>query len=1351
MSRRCILFLLLFCSLNLLEAQVPENIFVRNMGDNELRSSMDCPDHFAGNISLGTVNAQSNDIDLEVSYLCFGDIMNIQNSNSNLTGDPEPSTDPGIGYAFYDCPPTVTGPTKADIEADPCLNTTDPIFVNGVALNLTNGMWVARDQQFGNIQLENTGVLQEAYNNFAPVQLWFAPITLDEFANGGFEDNGSCVNVNAAEWFSVVYLNEIEANNIQTSVNGNGCVGSFVVTGGLPEFDGLTYSDISIYLTSNPAITGLLSTGTALHGEEVMFSIPQPGEYTIEVTDGKSCMRTFTMDMASCSSISLTASDITGNVGDVVCFDIGTENFTGVGSLQFSFAYDQSILQYNSAGNFNLTGLDASGIANPNPGQVTFSWLDPYFVGVTLPDGTSIFELCFTILAETAGTNLSFTGIPAIIEAVDANGNPIGITLNDGTLTTDTNMALNVDVTVDSVSCGGLSDGMISLLVTGGTPPYSYNWEEVGGTPNGPINIASSGSVSTINALSAGTYSFTLTDQTVPPEQVIQTVEVFEEPPIFINITGTNPTCPGDTDGTFEITSLGGGTGNPNNFDIEWSTGDINTQMITGLGQGGYSVTVTDLAGCTQISSNSIGVNLIDIVATTLDHVTCDGNGADGVIVVEANGGTGAISFEWDTGVTGTTITDLIPAGYSVTATDANNCSFNETFTINPPEVPVITEFLNSTVSCANSTDGSLTVVATPANSPIATYTWSPDVGTTSTVNNLSPGTYYVTVTAEDGCVARDSSEVLAPDPLIIADTTLQIPTCPGQDIVATGLIGITVSGGTGPYSYFWSNNTTNPTVPALYGDSTYTVTITDANLCPPLIADIYLPNPPSIILTTANTEITSCASGVCDGEATVIASSGTGNGTYTFQWPSGNEESGTSTSTDVQLCAGPNVIAVNDGACTVYDTIMIGSPTPVTVPAANVEEYIPNCFGLSNGSLTVNAVGGTPPYDYVWSTTETGNTAVDLAAGTYVVTIVDDNNCNTSLTIDLPEPDPLVVTIDPDEENTHDVTCFGEADGMIGLLIDGAAEGALMYDWTDNVSEEESAINLEPGVYSVTVTDAKLCMDSATYVISEPTPIVPFIPVPEEPTCFGDRTVITVDSAVGGGIGIYSFSVNGGPPQSLGNLVRVNGGREHTIKVLISPGNCFVEETIFINQPAEVVVDLGPDLEIQLGDSIQLQPSLFVPLSIDTIAWSPTTDMYCNSEDCLRPWVSPLDTREYTLQVRDSDGCIGEDAIIVDVDKNRNVYVPNIFSPNGDGFNDFFRIHVGPGVTNVDFFQVYGRWGGLLYENRNFYPTDNESFGWDGKFNGKVMNPGTYVYLIKVVFDDGLELLYRGDISIVY
>ena len=1328
-------------------AQVPTSAQVETpVGNSANFGSMVCPPGvtaFAGTSDQALfASAQSTDVE----FLCLGDSMNIDHLGGQTFGDPDPSSPPGISYVFYNCPPTVSGSDFATVLTDACLITNpDPG---------PNTTWVVQNPNpplpplidiDGNATFINEGLLQTFFNGGNPVELWFAPVTLDEFATFGFETDGvggptgPCINVNTTDAFRVVYLNEIQGTNINTAANGS-CTGSFVAEGGLPEFDGSDYTNISVTLASDPSISAEIPLGGVTHGETVQFVVPQPGVYNVMIEDGKSCEANFTVDMSSCAALTTTASNEFAIPGSMVCVDVTASNFTNILSFQYTVSYDPAILSYSAINPINIPPDLLFGV--PNPGNITVIWNDTNFppTGQTIADDVVLYEICFTAIGNLGDVSpITFSGDLTPVEVTAADGNnslPIGSFFNDGVVILSTNV-----LAVEISSCSTIANsGSFTVSVTGGTAPYNFGWVEQGNPGNTGTGTIPDGMVT---GLAPGIYDVAVMDS--GGEIQTASVTIANADPLFAQLDPTNPTCPSSTNGSLSLIFSGGIAPHSN----VWSTGAVDVTEITGLSQGTYSVTVTDNMGCEAVASLGIGSPSISLDTLLLQHINCNGPNDNGAIRVEARGGTQPFTYVWDTGATTPDINNLIAGIYCVTATDFNGCSFNTCITVNEPTAPQIIQYDSVSVICPSDQSGSLTVIAQPGNAAITSYQWDANAfnQTTATAGGLIGGDYSVTVTDAVGCSTVGMVSLYVPAPLTVDVVTTE-PNCREDN---NGQIQLMLSGSTAPYNIQWENGSTFPVLPSLTCDSTYSVTISGANNCETVVENIYLDCPQAIVVTFTDVEIVTCNNGVpCDGQATAIASGGTaGTGLYNYTWSSGESISNAIQSTAVQLCQSLQTVEVNDGLCSVIDTVDIPSPTPLGIDIASTFSTPVSCFGDTDGSAMVQATGGTPGYTYAWTNPVSTEQMIDnVAAGNYSVIVTDDNGCNFSFVIEVGEPDLLVASID--NANTVDVVCNGGDNGQVAITWTGGNPGSETYTWNPNVSTTSTATNLAVGTYAVTVTDQKGCSDELQYMVSEPPAIVAIVPPPIEPMCSGDQTVVTVDTVFGGTGQAYRFSVDFGPPQFITAAIPVLSGT-HTVQVFDSLG-CSIEFDLFVDEPLPVLVDLGEDVTIELGDSLQLNPAIGSVFPIDTLLWDPLDFLTCPTNEtlCRKPWVKSLETTLYELTVIDANGCVGTDEIIVDIDKNRNVFIPNAFSPNGDGVNDVLKVFTGPGVQQVNFFKIYDRWGEILYEDSEFLPADFYLEGWDGKFNGKDMNSAVYVYIAEVVFVDGVVLLYRGDITLI-
>lgn len=1550
-SRIIPLALLLMTSI-LGNAQTPQSIQIQQSTSthNGDLPEVACADQFAGTISFANFSGSSNDVDMDTIYFCFNDQIDvIGNGDSDLTGDPNPLTNPGVSYGFYDCPPSIDGPDFATIINDPCfIDNPDP----NVEFFVTSG-----GSPDGSIIFSNGGQIQTAFGGGDPILIWFAPLTVDDFGlkiqetdgNGG--PAGPCMNVNSSEAFAVVYLNEILASNQSTMSSTGGCVGNFDIAGGLPEFDGSDY-DITIQLVTDPTVTGtLMAPGGVTHGDNVSFTVPQPGIYSVSILDGKACPEMFLMDFSACQILEMEIGVTTVAPGGNVCVDVTVnDGFDNIIALGWSFSFDETVFNFTGATNFNpnLGGLNSSTINEPgsNPGSLIFAWNS--FSGENLADGVLLYQLCFDAIGTPGNcSSIEFTNDPfpapnPIEVGIDDSPNPtqIGFDGINGQICID-GATIDLVFMQTPASCPGEADGDFTVGINGGTAPYQLQWQAVnGGATQGPVNVNTNTFTTPMNQ-APGCYSVTVTDassavvdtvcveapdgidilfddnpplcigdngditalvvllpsNTLEPDLTdysfmwsngstdpntgsipdgaysvtvtqpngcteVNSTTLFEPMPFDVDVNITSASCSGIDDGAISITVSGATPDMNNDYIIEWptigggltfmnnvsnvsgleptnyplnitdangcvftdtitvdaiktlsvnasvqdvlcngtNTGNIfavgitsggaadlpynfqwfgnppppaptNTPtetQLTGLGVGLtgvgiYNLTMTDAAGC-QIDT-TFEINEPEVLDATLLAVTPEtcNIGNDGTVTLGVTGGTFPYSYDWGPGIAPDSMVNNLSSGmYTVTVMDANLCMDTVQVTVSQPVPPIVTMFEDDILNCPDSADGMLTVVVdNPGN--IISYDWMPNVGNTETLTGLGAGEYIVTITANDGCVTIDTALVTAPEMLVLDSVVTVPPICPGD---GNGQISLFVSGGTAPYFFDWPTeldifdgvgNATASGTPVVAG--TYTITVLDANLCPGLTFDVTLEDSPTIVVDFSAIDSVSCfnAGGFCDGSATATATYSDGStGNFNFTWASGEADNGVMMSTASQLCRGDQPVTVSDGTCFVIDTVFIPSPDSLRIGSIMKDNV--SCTGDTDGSITLQAAGGTPPYTYSWSTNETGPTISNLAPGIYIAVIDDANGCSFTVSTEIEEPDPFILL----EADIRDVSCNGFDNGSYTVTFQGGTVlmGNPTYTWSNGIAPPTSSIaqNLAAGTYSVTGTDDKGCQAEISFTINEPAPIGFNIADIAPINCFNESTFITVDSAFGGGPNsFFNFEVDNFGESPLGTLFPIFAG-EHTITVYdrsVMDG-CFVDTTIIVTEPAPISINLPATAEIELGDTLfQMNPAITATTQIDSFIWSPTTGLLCPNDtfmlvNCPNPVVNITESMNYSLTIIDENGCEAFDEIFIEVDDNRNVFIPNIFSPNDDGRNDIFRIYTGLGVANINYFRVFNRWGSPIYDMRDIAPSPDGTVGWDGRYNGERLNPDVYVYIIEVTFLDGETLLYRGDVTLL-
>ena len=1115
------LALAFFCLFQTAFSQIPQSI-ISKAPTGAQDAVLACPpgqQNFAGTVSLGSINAQSNDIDLDTMYLCLGDeAWILHNGDADLSGDPDPLTPPGIGYAFYDCLPTISGPDKTTIGTDPCLVDNPPptdLFYVATAGDLN-----------GDLMFFNDGNLISIFNGGAPALFWWAPITFDALVTvpvppsdtvyqALYENNGPCVNANVDAAFATVYLNGISIANVTFGEGNTGCLGSFILGGGLPEWDGSNYS-IDISLASDPSIKGFVTSGPATHGDQVSFAVPQPGLYTITVEDGKSCGATVQLDIVTCQAVVLEIGSSAGLPGDNVCVDISVENFVEILGTQFTLVYDQTILDLTSIEGFNPT-LPGLGIGNFNalPGEILFSWSDFNPTGSTLSDGAVMFSLCFDIIGNLGDcSDVEFSNTPLAVEVITAVGLADAILLGGDICATD---AIPVVTIISSPeACPGFMDGSFTVMVEGGTPAYEVFWQDLAGGPvQGPGVINTQGGSFTASNLSAGNYALTVTDSGSAPEY-LDTVFIDEGPALNVIFEQVAPLCNGGTGSLTAVIVLDSvPVFNPGpQYLFVWSNSDT-TQTISGITSGLYSVTVTDtITGCSAMSSTFLPQT--PPIVTTVDVITdatCSGV-ADGSITVSASGGTpgGAdpYTFFWPEVAGGTTetgatssVSSLLEGVYLVEVIDLNGCVDSTLVTVGASKELVLTPLTTQDISCNALCDGSISVQASTIGGLSNSYAFNwvgvpgiPPPGpvntaTTSTVNNLCAGSYNVTLTDDAGCEVSASFSLVEPEALEASLLDFTNESCTvGSDGTAT--VGVT--GGTYPYAYGWGVPGQIDSTIASLNANDYVVTVTDANGCQDSVSfTITLPTPPQVV--ALDSMFLNCFDDT-DGVLSVVANPGS-SPISNYAWSNGPP--GPAQTSITGLAPGNYCVTITaTDDCETIACADVIAPLPLQLDSTSTTS--PLCPGLGGGAISVFVTGGTEPYFYDWSLDAfdgVGISAIggaNVIAGPYDVIITDANGC-PALQVDVTIDDPPAIEVD--FTGIDSVSCFANqgvpCDGIataIAQYSDGSS-GLFNFLWPSG----ESSFN------AATSTAIQLCLGDQTLTVSDGTCSATFdvfIPFPD-------------------------------------------------------------------------------------------------------------------------------------------------------------------------------------------------------------------------------------------------------------
>ena len=395
-------------------------------------------------------------------------------------------------------------------------------------------------------------------------------------------------------------------------------------------------------------------------------------------------------------------------------------------------------------------------------------------------------------------------------------------------------------------------------------------------------------------------------------------------------------------------------------------------------------------------------------------------------------------------------------------------------------------------------------------------------------------------------------------------------------------------------------------------------------------------------------------------------------------------------------------------------------------------------------GQMTTISVD--PNYaSYLWSDNSTGTSITTSSTNTYTVTVTNSAGCLATAQVNLIEDDNF-----PIADAGADLILDCE---LNSIAIGGNSSlGNMTYNWStiepnisiNNSNNIQASVN-QASTYQLLVTNNyNGCSATDEMMVSNNNNIPTNASFDIDPLiCFGDQNATLTISSVQNGTPPYSYAINQGIFQ-VNNSFSFLGAE--TYSITIQDANlCEWETEVTVPTPPEFSLNLGEDITISLGDDAQLmvQPNY----NLSEFQWRPDSTLPCL--DCLNPIVSPIFQTTYIASATSEEGCLTEDFLTVFVKKERNVFIPNAFSPNEDGQNDFFKIFGGSDVKKINSFIIFNRWGETLYQASDFDVLD-EKIGWDGMLKGKKANQGVYVYVVEIEFVDGWTEIYRGDLTLV-
>lgn len=858
-----------------------------------------------------------------------------------------------------------------------------------------------------------------------------------------------------------------------------------------------------------------------------------------------------------------------------------------------------------------------------------------------------------------------------------------------------------------------------SFLVTEGFEQYQWSTGESTNTIT--IDNPVAGTPYSVTVTSATGCTLVLTD-TLPPIEELPTPAIDAVPDTTV--------CVGNT---VWITPTG------ENFTSVFSPSlgfTADSFLLSPLTTTTYLFTVVDDYGCKRdtlaytVIVDTIS-QIIDITNSLIDSTSCS-DSADGAISFTTN----ASSLRWETGDTSNTIQNLAPGDYAVTLTDQFGCVLSRTYTVASPSPLMFRPPEVTDVRCFGESNGTLTVSVEGGTGPYR-FVGEAGVGNMLELTDLSSGAYEVSAIDRNGCQLMDNFRVEQPEVLmtnLLADSV----NCNGQ---ADGSVNTEILGGTGPYDLQWddSANQVGPQATQLMA-GTYSVTVTDQRGCEN-VNSVEVEEPLPLIIDRRQTDSTRCHDST-DGSATVFAAGG--NAGYSYLW---NDPQQQPTQEATGLAGATYTVTVTDRkGCEFEDTVAVPAPLPLSL---NLTQDSVSCYGSNDGVAIANPTGGNGGYTYRWL--ETGATTARttmLAVASYTVEVTDRKGCAATGSITIGQPDTIRAII----VQQADPNCAINMPGTTEIRATGG-NGGFSYVWATG-SQTNTVSSFNPQEYSVTITDSKGCRLVDSFMVNGLRASI----AAEGPFINDDLAI-----CAGGALGLTANAnrpisgVRWSSTQQIActncNPTSLTPGDSAFYRLIVMDENqCLDTASIFIpvnNFFGEIVIDadlLNDRNSICFGDEVSMR--LLVEPAAESILWESSQAIDCL--DCDDIVVRPTSDDVYGVVIDHVNGCRSELSTLFKVNRKRcTQYIPNAFSPNGDGINDRFTVPSTRAGVEIVSMAIHDRYGGQFYHEENTSFTD-EGRGWDGTVKGKKAAPGVYVYLIEIAYFDGTSEVFKGDVTLM-
>jgi gliding motility-associated-like protein len=1120
--------------------------------------------------------------------------------------------------------------------------------------------------------------------------------------------------------------------------NKNGCFKDTTYTISPPpvlSIQSLTASNPKCYGNTNGTISILAGGGLSPYqyrlnggsfGSSGSFSSLSPGAYTLQIKDANDCTKDTSVTLINPDSIIASATSRPAlcnaiNSGSVTIYASG-----GTGPLSYAMGAtgtfgSSNVFNSLSAGTYTFRVRDTNNCIKTITKTVTDSIVlvaasitttnVSCFSGnngsISVSPSNGFLPYTYALGTGTFGTSSTFSSLTAGTYAIHVKDS-LGCALDTSAIITQPTK-LNIGVTKNNPTCYGASSGSITANGSGGKTPYTYS-----------INSGTFTSSPTFSSLVAGTYTVTVKDSNACTKDT--SITLTQPTPIQITAFSLSiPKCVGSADGTASI-GASGGTGSLK-YKIDAGAYSA-TSTFTGLLAGSHIISIRDSNNCTKDTTfNLINPNPLVIQSFSKTNPLCYGS-ADGTTTIVASGGASAFEYRIDGGAFSASgaFSGLTAGTHTIRIKDGNDCTKDTTYNLVNPDSLTLTAFVRKNL-CNTTANGLVRLKATGGSGG---YTYEKNGSgifvTSYFFDSLAVGTYTFKVKDAKNCIKTISVDIV--DSIKVSTTidVTDVSCFMGDD----GIILLTPLVGKSPFAFAIGSGAfgSSPSLRSLSA-GTYSLHIKDAFGCT-LDTSATVSEPTKLELTLVQTPPT--CNGYADGSINAIGSGGTPPYTYSI-----DAKPFSSSPVFSSLSSKSYIVTIKDAkGCTVIDTVELQQPKVIHFTTTS---QMPICYGEENGSITVNASGGTPGYTFGYNSMppQIANVITMLKAGNYTITVTDKNGCKKDSMVVLSQPEKLNFA----QTVIKKPTCEAYADGTITVLGGGGitpykyAIGSANYQFIDSFTK------LLEGSYTLHIRDSNNCQfDTSVKLMGYPKIILDSI----------HKFITKCYGTSDGGIDLYASG--GNPPlrYTLENTIDTikiasykNLRSKTYIITVIDTTKCFKSFPAFVPQPDKLQLSTSVINNDCTGLNTNGRITAIVKGGTQPYEYRWSLN---NSTDSI---LSNLENGVYILRIKDANNCIDSLSSEIIYDNCCTPAIPNAFTPNNDGKNDVFRI-IYKGDIVLKELSIYNRYG------QQVFTTNDINQAWDGRFNNQEAELGVYYYMVKMICGNLLnkEVFLKGDVTLI-